>query len=719
MSTSTQTDAVTNVGSAFGAAMPTGLTPAQQAAYTGVQNAFKVTPATPIPTATTLPTTQPQSAAPKPYTAFSSDQGAQYASENSQTLQTLKNTGLTVGQDGLARFSDMSYATAPSDSVQTENGTWQKDGVQYAIGPVTSVDPELKAITDQITAMKTQFDTTSRQNIDNIKQQFDMLIKKQGDINMRSEASLDQSLLMAGSTRYAQQSSEGQHTAMMSYGIQQIADLNTKEQSAIIQAQQAQDAGDMKLMDSALNVATQARKDKQAAAQALSEKLVKANDDLKVRQKAAAQDTAISSILSQGITDPQAILKQMNEAGYNVNAKDVADSINNLNPDAKDVHQIMLDAANKGATPDVLKAIGQARDVTSAIAAAGTSLVDPASPYGQYLSYTKQATSKGQNPVSYQDWAEANKARADKAAAALSASSAYTNAYNATAGKNAAEAATGGGGGYNGDFAATIESVANLESSVAGKKQVAANLKSFIASGDYKSAYSQIANTVEAGLVGESKQRFANARTDAQVMQGMKEAIQKYAAAGGDMNILKGTTESIYNKLGTVSDPRYEAQAVALQREFQTYRNTMTGAAFSPQESAEYQAVNPSGNKTLSLNVATIDGALQQLNNRVSKTIESRVPSAAYIKEYADQGTPGDTLIQKESDAQGTLQTYLQSNPNKKSELDQRIKVMEQQTGKPINAVDFLQAFPEYAQQPNTEKKGNFLFPAGSSFLGM
>lgn len=201
-----------------------------------------------------------------------------------------------------------------------------------------------------------------------------------------------------------------------------------------------------------------------------------------------------------------------------------------------------------------------------------------------------------------------------------------------------------GGAGYNGDFAATIDNVANLETTVAGKKSVADNLKSFIAAGDYKSAYSQIANSVEQGLVGESKQRFANARTDAEVMQGMKNAIQQYSAAGGDMNLLKGTAESIYNKLGTVKDPKFKSLAVGLQREFQTYRNTMTGAAFSPQESAEYQSVNPTGNNTLNLNLSVIDGALSQLNNRVASTIKSRAgDGAVYIKEYADGATSAPT----------------------------------------------------------------------------
>lgn len=193
---------------------------------------------------------------------------------------------------------------------------------------------------------------------------------------------------------------------------------------------------------------------------------------------------------------------------------------------------------------------------------------------------------------------------------------------------------------YNGEFGATIDIVSNLETTVAGKNAVRSQLQNAIANKDYTTAYNQIANTVEGNLVGEAKQRFANARTDYQVMSGMRDAINAYANAGGNMGLLKGTAEEIERKLGQVTDPRFATLAVQLQREFQTYRNTMTGAAFSPEESREYASVNPTSNKTLNLNLSVIDGAMKQLENRVTKTIETRVPSAKFIYEQVKSPTP-------------------------------------------------------------------------------
>lgn len=426
---STIATATTGGGYAPGETVPDGVFPG-------------TTPNTPAPSLTTManpnatlqtPGTMAGDQTAKPQTAFSSDQGASQVADNTQKLQTLKNTGLTLGPDGLARYSDSSFATAPSDAVQNEDGTWQSGGVKYALGPATTTDPELQALNDQITQMKSQFDTTSRAAIDNIKSQFDNLIKQQGDINTRSQASLDQSLIMSGSQRYAQDSSNGQATALMSYGLQQLADLNTKEQSAVIQAQQAMDSGDMKLMDSSLALAQKARDEKQAAAKTLSDRLQKQTDDLNVKKKQNAIDTAVGTQLSSGITDPASIVAALAAQGITATAKDVADSISNLNPNAQAVAQVQADAAKYGAPKDVLAAIGKAKNLTEAYQATAGYTNDPTSTAGMYAAYVRQATAAGQTPISPESFI----AHQD-----------YLKAYNTKAGENAA-ANTGGGGGLS------------------------------------------------------------------------------------------------------------------------------------------------------------------------------------------------------------------------------------------------------------------------------
>jgi hypothetical protein len=62
----------------------------------------------------------------------------------------------------------------------------------------------------------------------------------------------------------------------------------------------------------------------------------------------------------------------------------------------------------------------------------------------------------------------------------------------------------------------------------------------------------------------------------------------------------------------------------------------MTGAAFGPKESREYASVNPTGGKSLDLNLSVINGALNQLQNRVEGTVRAKVPQADDILKLAN-----------------------------------------------------------------------------------
>ena len=183
----------------------------------------------------------------------------------------------------------------------------------------------------------------------------------------------------------------------------------------------------------------------------------------------------------------------------------------------------------------------------------------------------------------------------------------------------------------SGQFAGIIDAASNLVGAERGKTSRRAITKA-VADGDYATAYAEVANNVEASLTGTVKTRFANSRNDIQVMAGMRNTIEQYAAEGGDMSLLRGKTEEIERKLGILAeDPKATAIAVQLQREFQTYRNIMTGAAFTPAESREYASVNPRSTASIELNLATIDGALNQLENRITGTVNARIPTASKL----------------------------------------------------------------------------------------
>ena len=135
-----------------------------------------------------------------------------------------------------------------------------------------------------------------------------------------------------------------------------------------------------------------------------------------------------------------------------------------------------------------------------------------------------------------------------------------------------------------------------------------------MATKNYIDAYAQLASAVSDKLTGENKTKFDSSITDLNVMNGLEKAIKDYTDAGGKLGYLKGTADEIAKNFGQlVTDPKFAILGSQLQREFQTYRLNMTGAAFSPQESREYAKVNPRTNASLDLNLATIQGAKNQL----------------------------------------------------------------------------------------------------------
>lgn len=191
----------------------------------------------------------------------------------------------------------------------------------------------------------------------------------------------------------------------------------------------------------------------------------------------------------------------------------------------------------------------------------------------------------------------------------------------------------------SGEFGNIIKSASNLVGAERGKTS-RETMSSAINSGDFTSAYAQVANNVEESLTGTSKSKFSDSRTDYAVMLGLKDAIQNYADAGGDMGLLTGKAEDIKRKLGIDSGKASEL-AVQLWREFQSYRVNMTGAAFSVAESRDYASVNPTLGKSLNLNLSVINGALNQLENRITSTINTRVPGASNLYKKVSNAQDG------------------------------------------------------------------------------
>lgn len=190
-------------------------------------------------------------------------------------------------------------------------------------------------------------------------------------------------------------------------------------------------------------------------------------------------------------------------------------------------------------------------------------------------------------------------------------------------------------------FASTIKLAASTGGTNAQRASIANNLSEFIANGDYKSAFAGLANATADGLKGAASTNFRQAVTEKGTLSDLADSIKAYADAGGNTNILKGTEDEIQKKLGVLAtDPKYAALANEMDMNFQAYRQNMTGAAFGAKESAEYAKVLPGKDKTLDLNLATIEGANNYYNSYIDNTMGQVVGQGGkYIREYAEGAT--------------------------------------------------------------------------------
>lgn len=338
-------------------------------------------------------------AAPKPTTAVSpttmSGDKSQQISENTQKVADLSSSRVSNQQStgGLEMYSDGTPISAPTDAIlqrdESGNTWWSSAGKNYALAPDQGLSPEEKSKKDIIEKAKAQTDAAFARQISAVQAQYDSFIKQQRDTNSRQEASVNQSLLMGGTSRYAGVNAAGINQGQISYGIQQVADLVAKENMAISQLESAQADKNYEFVGKELARLEDIKKAKQDAVKSLNEKLLEANKTL--RQQTETRNNAIDN----------------------------------------DIRAAILDAQKGGATPEQIKGMQDAltnHDYAGAIAAGGNSLSNASGIIGEYNFYVKNAKAAGQAPVDFNTYQnmDANR-KAKVAAAGVPGASGYSN----------------------------------------------------------------------------------------------------------------------------------------------------------------------------------------------------------------------------------------------------------------------------------------------------
>lgn len=244
-------------------------------------------------------------------------------------LKTATQPTLSTGDYGETYKDGKPVASTVPEGVTFQNDTYSASGsVADEAQNVINLQNEIFAQVER------QTDSVTQGIIANIRAQSALQQKLQADINARQSSSLEKTLIMGGSQRYARRSSEGIAEEQSRYGALQIAELQNQESSLILEATQAAKSQNWQRVGVILAEANKKQEAKQKLAQDLNEKFVEENKILREQDRLNSIDKAVAESLGSGEADLSAILVSLSASGLNASSKEVREAMTNITGEA-------------------------------------------------------------------------------------------------------------------------------------------------------------------------------------------------------------------------------------------------------------------------------------------------------------------------------------------------------------------------------------------------
>lgn len=168
-------------------------------------------------------------------------------------------------------------AIAGTDGATTTTPTREK----------TAAEIGLESSMVQLSQLKEQMDATSKAYINSIEREYDTIIKQQELANKAFEGGVTVEGIRSGRARYAPVMQYSLLNEAVSAGIGKIAALNSKKQSLIIQAQQARDENNFKMLSKTMDIYRETIKEERQAAKDAAEAVYKAAEEARAAAKAS------------------------------------------------------------------------------------------------------------------------------------------------------------------------------------------------------------------------------------------------------------------------------------------------------------------------------------------------------------------------------------------------------------------------------------------------
>lgn len=619
---------------------------------------------TPAPT-TTIPQGKPTVQPSVQPTVLSSDKSSAIATNNAKLSSMTSHTGTYTDQAGFLRYSDdASLVSAPTDATPNGAGGFEAGGMTYGTGPqyLQGDDQETQSINKLLASMAGQLDANTRSQIASITGQYSNLINQQQSANKSQEDSINQSLLQSGSSRYAPISSAGVVNQVTSFGLQQVANLQSQENSLISQAKNAQATGNQQILQKALDEASRIRTEKQAAAQKVSDALLKANQDLQVKQKAQALDSNVANLYTSGVTDAASILQQLKAAGDTTTSlSDIAASLKNIVPAG--VNDLVKTLQINGAPADVLQKVLKASDMNAAYAAAGDYAAGGTGIIGEYNYYKAQAKAAGQVPLDFIPYQIQDENHKAKAAAAGTGSS-----------------GSGSGGTYATDIDALIGNTKNTISTKFGQSTFDSTIAKARNDAD---KLNTIATVVLKNSPAPVREDFINQTV---AIKQLDKAIA-LLNNGTKSGLLNNTGQYLFNLAGKDFDPKLAALNAYITSAVQPYRNSVTGAAWGNQEEQEYQSLFGSTKYSPT--------ELKERLQRVQEIMKDKTISAlnAQVNPLggSNQFDTGASIVNNESQAQTVVDNAVKGNTTLQRQVYDFLSKPDATLGRPMTYSEIQQ----------------------------
>lgn len=202
-------------------------------------------------------------------------------------------------------------------------------------------------------------------------------------------------------------------------------------------------------------------------------------------------------------------------------------------------------------------------------------------------------------------------------------------------------------------------------------------LSRYLNAGDIKGAQQFIVRMATVASPTD-QQNQAQGRLEALAsLTAIKGYLDEYVRKTGDTNILRGSLESAAQKIGASTDPQLAFIANQISQSFINYRKSMSGVAFSPQESKEYRDIFPSIDNVAKLNAAKLDSLVTTMNRNQKVFLESKIGAGNYDKIFPTV-LPGSDL--KDEDLEAEFNSLFKTEEPKKAE-ETKVEEKKKSTG--------------------------------------